>query len=247
MARPFLVISTRESDAATADELRSTLHLSGLTADQVLHWRLESVPLPDVAELRPERFAGFIIGGSPFNASDPVKSDIQVRVEADLARLLDWVVEHDAPFLGECFGVGTLGVHQGATIDRSFPEPVGSSWITLTDAGLADPLLEGMPQEFGAFVGHKEAVSVLPPHALLLATSRPAPVQMFKVQNNQYATQFHPELDQEGLVTRIKIYANAGYFPPEDAERLIAETLQQNHPWPRLVLQNFVRIYGDVE
>ncbi len=245
MPRPFLVISTRESDDATEDEIRSTLHLSGLTADRIVHWRLESVPLPPVPELRPESFAGFIIGGSPFNASDNEKSDVQLRVEADLARLLDWVVEHDAPFLGECYGVGTLGVHQGATIDRTHPEPVGSSWITLTDAGMADPLLEGMPREFGAFVGHKESVSALPAHAVHLATSGPAPVQMFKIQNNQYATQFHPELDQDGLITRIKIYAHAGYFPPEEADALIAATLKQDHPWPRKVLQNFVRIYGD--
>ncbi|APF40714.1 glutamine amidotransferase [Neomicrococcus aestuarii] len=244
MPKPFLVISTRTSDEATADEIRSTLALSGLPADRVEHWRLESTPLPPLEEFAPERFAGFILGGSPFNASDTDKSEVQLRVEADLNRLLDWIVEHDAPFLGECYGVGTLGVHQGAVVDRSYPEPVGSTWVSLTETGRNDPLLAGLPESFGAYVGHKESISKLPPHAIHLATSPAAPVQMFKVKNNLYATQFHPELDQEGLITRIRIYAHAGYFPPEEAETRIEAAQQQNHLWPRLVLQNFVRIYG---
>ena len=46
---------------------------------------------------------------------------------------------------------------------------------------------------------------------------------MFRIKENLYATQFHPELDAEGLVTRIDIYRHAGYFPPESAEELMAD------------------------
>ena len=54
-----------------------------------------------------------------------------------------------------------------------------------------------------------------------LAGSPTCPVQMFRVRQNLYATQFHPELDVPGLLTRISVYRNAGYFPPEEADTVI--------------------------
>src|SRR5690606_22175725 len=106
----------------------------------------------------------------PFNASDPAerKSPVQRRVEAEFAALLDRVVAADFPFLGACYGIGTLGAHQGATIDRTHSEPISVVTVTTTDAGAVDPLLAGLPRSFEAFVGHKEAVSVLPSSAVLL-------------------------------------------------------------------------------
>ena len=73
------------------------------------------------------------------------------------------MVARDFPFLGACYGIGTLGVHQGATIDRTYREPISVVEVTLTEAGASDPLLDGMPRTFNAFVGHKEAISELPP------------------------------------------------------------------------------------
>ena len=42
---------------------------------------------------------------------------MQHRVERELSALLDEVVARDFPFFGACYGVGTLGVHQGG-VDR---------------------------------------------------------------------------------------------------------------------------------
>jgi GMP synthase (glutamine-hydrolysing) len=140
--------------------------------------------------------------------------------------------------------VGTLGVHQGGTVDRIHGEPVGAVRVQLTEEGLADPVLAGMTPEFDAFVGHKEACRVLPPTAVLLATSPACPVQMFRVRQNLYATQFHPELDAEGLCTRIDIYRHAGYFPPESAEDLMESARQFTVTEPMNILKNFVARYA---
>ena len=64
------------------------------------------------------------------------------------------------------------------------------------------------------FLGHKEAVRRLPDGAVLLASSTTCPVQAFRLGEHVYATQFHPELDVEGLCLRIEIYRDYGYFPP---------------------------------
>lgn len=242
----FILISTREHDVAADDEVRGVLAASGLPAEQLHVLRLTRTPLGPIAELDLETCAGIILGGSPFNASDEPngKTALQLRCEEDLARLLDVLVAEDFPFLGACYGVGTLGVHQGGTIDRQFGEPVGTSHIRVLEAGFGDPLLEGLPSEFDAFVGHKEAVSVLPPGAVLLADSATCPVQMFRIKSNLYATQFHPELDPEGLAQRIMIYRDAGYFPPHEATELREKALESRVDWPQLILRNFVRRYG---
>ncbi|MEE1621845.1 glutamine amidotransferase [Zafaria sp. Z1313] len=252
-ARPFLLLSTRSNATAAEDEVRGFLDQSGMDRRRLEVLRLGSgpgaVPVPDALQdgTALDAYAGILVGGSPFNSSDPHdhKDAAQREVEAGLGRLLDHVVEHDVPFLGACYGVGTLGTHQGAVVDRRFGEPVGTSAIELTDEGVSDPLTAGMPRRFTAFVGHKEAVSELPPHAVLLATSGPCPVQMFRIKKNLYATQFHPELDPAGLATRIAVYRDAGYFPPSDAERLTREALAADVPWPGVLLRNFVRIYAD--
>ena len=109
-------------------------------------------------------WSGIFLGGGPFNTTDPgeLKSPVQRRVEADLRRLLDQVTDADFPFLGACYGIGTLGAHQGAAVDRQYAEPVGPVPVTLTREGRQDPLLSGLPATFDAFTGHKEAISVLP-------------------------------------------------------------------------------------
>ena len=218
---PLLYVRVRPQEDAAAAEYRSFLTATRLKEVDLDHLDLVRNPLPDDAF---DRYSGFLIGGSPFNASDPweKKSAVQRRVEAEMAALVDEVVARDAPFLGACYGVGTLGTHLGAPIDGTYAEPISVVDVALTDAGRADPLLSGMPATFPAFVGHKEAISALPAAATLLASSATCPVQMFRVGENVYATQFHPELDLDGIVTRIHAYASFGYFRPDELEFTLA-------------------------
>ncbi|MHC6591107.1 glutamine amidotransferase [Arthrobacter sp. C152] len=240
---PFLLLASRAEDAAADDEYAAYLRYGGLEERELRRIRLEAAPLP---ELDLSGFSGVIVGGSPFTSSDPPesKSPVQHRVERELSGLLDRLVAHDFPFLGACYGVGTLGRHQGAVIDRTYGEPLAAVEIELTGTGLQDPLLQGMPPSFTAFAGHKEACTTLPGHAALLARSAACPVQMFRIRTNLYATQFHPELDAEGLCTRIGIYRHAGYFPPEDAEDLMAAARRFTVTEPMNILRNFVARYA---
>ena len=241
--RPFLLLSSRPEDLAADEEYAAFLRCTGLSPQQLHRIRLEAGPLP---RLDLDNWSGILLGGGPFNSSDPAetKSAVQVRVEADLNALLDDVVARDFPFFGACYGVGTLGVHQGGVVDRTHSEPVSAVPVSLTAAGLADPLLAGMPERFDAFVGHKEACRVLPPSAVLLASSPTCPVQMFRVKTNVYATQFHPELDVPGIVTRVRVYQNAGYFPPEEMDALIERLTPAVVTEPGRLLATFVDLYG---
>src|SRR5215831_16293269 len=241
--KPFLLLAIRADDAAADNEYDSFLTLAGLDETELRRVRLEQRALGDV-DL--DDWSGILLGGGPFNYSDPeeLKTPVQRRVEADLSGLLDQVVSADFPFLGACYGIGALGRHQGAVVDRRFAEPVGTVEITLTPPGRRDQVLGELPVAFEAFTGHKEAVSRLPGHAVLLASSAGCPVQAFRVGANVYATQFHPELDADGMCTRIDVYKHAGYFDPDQADEIKAQAARSQITWPPEILRGFVRRYG---
>jgi GMP synthase (glutamine-hydrolysing) len=241
--KPFLLLATRAEDVAADGEYAAFCRFGGLEPARLHRVRLEAGPMPD---LDLDDYAGIVVGGGPYNSSDPEaeKSDDQRRVEREMNALLDVVVARDLPFLGACYGVGTLGAYAGGAIDRTFGEDVGLATIELTQEGAADPLLAGLPPAFSAFVGHKEAVRTLPPGAVRLALSPRSPVQMFRLQDNLYATQFHPELDLAGLVQRVRVYRDHGYFAPQDADAVIARASSRRVTQPPKILRNFVERYG---
>jgi GMP synthase (glutamine-hydrolysing) len=238
--KPFLLLAVRADDAAADNEYESFLACAELHERDLRRYRLEQRPLGNV-DL--QDWSGILVGGGPFTASDPEwsKSPVQRRVEEDLRGLFEKVVSADFPFLGACYGIGTLGSHQGAVVDRRYAEPIGAVPVTLTREGRRDPLLRGLPPTFDAFVGHKEAISALPQHAVLLASSPACPVQAFRVGSAVYATQFHPELDAAGLCTRIEVYKHAGYFEPAQAGELKARARRSNVTHPPAILRRFAR------
>jgi GMP synthase (glutamine-hydrolysing) len=240
--RPFLLLAIRADDAAADNEYDSFMTLGGLDESELVRVRLEQRALGEVDLCD---WSGIMVGGGPYNYTDPedLKTPVQQRVEADLRGLLDQVVGADFPFLGACFGIGALGRHQGALVDRRYSEPVGPVEIALTPAGQRDALLGGLPPAFQAFTGHKEAVSQLPSHAVLLASSAGCPVQAFRIGANVYATQFHPELNAAGMYTRIEVYKHAGYFEPHQADEIRAEVARSDVTWPPAILRGFIGRY----
>jgi GMP synthase (glutamine-hydrolysing) len=241
--KPFLLLGTREDEEAAENEYLAFLSFTGLDRSTLRRIRLEEESLP---ALDLDDWSGIMLGGGPFNSSDPedTKPPLQRRVERDLRDLLDRVVAQDFPFLGACYGIGTLGTHQGALVDRTYGEAIGRVRITLTEEGRADPLFSALPSPFESFVGHKEAIRKLPPHALLLATSAGCPVQAFRVGRNVYATQFHPELDVAGLCLRIEVYRYAGYFEPGEAAALQQMARAGAVVDPPQLLRRFVELYA---
>ena len=241
--RPFLFLAIRPEDGAADGEYAAMLRCTGLDEPTLRRVRLERQPL---GEVDLDDWSGIVLGGGPFQSSDPQagKSAVQRRVESDLAGLLDLVVPADFPFFGACYGVGALGTHEGAVVDGRYGEPAGGIDVTLTAEGRADPVLGIAPPTFGAFVGHKEAIAALPPHAVPLATSAASPVQAFRVGSNVYATQFHPELDLDGLIARVTTYRDEGYFPPGELDRVIAAARATGIVEPPNFLGRFVELFA---
>ena len=242
MAKPFLIIQLRPEDATADNELAAIKRYGQLGDNEVRRLRAEQSGLQDV-DL--DRYAAVIVGGSPFDISTPVdkKSATQLSVEAGFRVLLDDVMARDFPFLGCCSGNGLLGSYLGAPISSKYAEPVGGATIRLSEEGKRDRLLKDFPESFRVLLGHKEACDSTPPGSVLLASNAACPVQMFRVKNNIYATQFHPEADAEGFTVRINIYKDYGYFPADSAEKLIAAVENEKSPEAQLLLKRFVDTY----
>jgi len=244
MFKPFLILQLRPEAEASDDEFAAILAKGGLTPDQVSRIRLDREELPDGLDLG--AYSGVIVGGGPGCVSDPEdqKSDTESRIERAVLGLMPDITARDFPYLGCCYGIGILGHHLGAPVSKEkFGEDVGTSDCALTEAGRSDALLAGFPGTFKAFVGHKEAVQALPEGCAHLISSPNCPYQMIRYGRNVYATQFHPEADGAGFEVRIRLYRNKGYFPPEDADRLISLCRSVTVDMPERILQNFVKTY----
>ncbi len=246
MPKPFLILQLRPETEAADDEFAAILRKGGLEAEQTHRIRLDQERLSGTLSL--DDYAGVIVGGGPGCVSDAPedKSDVEAQIEASVLSLMPEITERDFPFLGCCYGIGILGKHlDGDVSKRAYSEPVGTSACEVTSDGKSDPLLDGVPTAFDAFVGHKEALQTLPEGCRHLVRSGACPFQMFKHGENVYATQFHPEADANGFEKRINIYKHKGYFPPETAETLIAMCRAADVFAPEMVLRNFVARYGD--
>jgi GMP synthase (glutamine-hydrolysing) len=129
-------------------------------------------------------------------------------------------------------------------VDRQYSEPIGPMAVELTEEGRADQLLGGLPPSFTALLGHKEAVSRLPDAAVLLASSASCPVQAFRLRANVYATQFHPELDLGGIITRTEVYRHFGYFEPHEADEVVDRSRDALITEPPKILTRFVELFA---
>ena len=243
VTKPILILQLRPEDITADSEYACFLKYGQLKAEDTRRLRIENSGIPDNTNL--DDYSAIIVGGSPFDISTPEnkKSGIQIKIEADFNRLLEQVITRDFPFLGACSGNGLLGSYLGTPITTKYGEAVGCITLDITEAGSKDKLLEGFPKQIDVLLGHKEACDATPEGATLLMTGSNCPVQMFRVGENVYATQFHPEGDSEEFILRINTYANHGYFEPHEAEVLKKEVSRKTTPYAQKILKRFVGRY----
>ena len=242
--KPFLLLQLRPIDLASNNEFEAFLKYGGLSPQNLHRVRMEQEGIPDI---HIENYSGIIIGGGPSNVSDKesLKSIYQKRFESQLNHILHEVFLNDFPFLGTCYGIGALATYQKAEVSKErYSENVGPLKIKLTQEGYHDPLTSSLPKEFMAYGGHKEACQELPLGATLLASSDNCPIQMIRFKKNIYGTQFHTELDLEGILLRINVYKDHGYFSPDEAVKIIEESKYHKVTYPMTILKNFVAIYS---
>ncbi len=238
--RPFLLLSTRPEDEAAAEELESFATAMKVQIGDIEQRRLE---VEELGRVDLDAYSGVLLGGSPFNNLELRKSPLQLRVEREIGTLVADCIDRDFPVLGACYGIGAIGTVIGATLSSEFAEEAGP--VTVARAETEDAVLGGTPESFDTLVGHKEALAKLPDHSrvTVLVTGDACPTQMFRVGQNVYATQFHPELTAEALEFRLRLYAHLGYTSTETFESQIARAYDFDYTANNQILANFAARY----
>ncbi len=239
--KPFLILQLRP-DRAGDFEYQAFCKYGGLDPKDTV--RIEMTE-KSFAGLNLEDYSAVIVGGGPYCVSDKEKDDNQIRVENELAGLLQRIYELDFPYLGACYGFGAGAKFLGGQVEKrkEYAEDVCAVDITLTEKAKEDPMTKDLPQTFRAFVGHKESCTKLPVGAELLASSNRCPNHMYRIKKNIYGVQFHPELDVENMMVRIDVYKDAGYFDPSEVETLQTMARAENITIPMQMMKRFVDLY----
>ena len=118
------------------------------------------------------------------------------------------VHESGVPAFASCWGSQAMAVAMGGEVvnDRSRSE-IGTHGLRLTAAGRGDPVFGHLSETFKAQMGHEDLVKTLPPNTTLLASSARVVNQAYRFDDAPvYCTQFHPELDVEGILVRLSAY-----------------------------------------
>lgn len=235
MSAPLLYVCARPQREAAAAEYASFLGGLGIGEAMLDRHDLVREPLPADA-LR--RYAGFVVGGSPFNVTDAenAKTGEQRRLERDLETIAAAAASSRVAALFTCYGIGVVTRMLGGTVTRENPESTGPTVVTVTEAGRSDPLLSEVAPSFTALTAHKEGAQEVPADAILLATNDACPVQAYRVGDRLWATQFHPEPTTLAFTQRMAVYRDGGYFPAADfdviAERVLSASVTEP---PRLL------------
>ncbi len=235
-SRPFLYLSARPQQGAADGEYRSFRTATGLDARMLHRHDLVREPLPADAF---DRYAGFVVGGSPFNTTDPAPSEAQRRLERDLEAVAAAAAASRVAAMFTCYGIGVVTRMLGGTVGDEFPEGTMATEVALTGDGRADPVFGVLPETFLAFTAHKESTATVPRDAVLLATNAACPVQAYRVGERLYATQFHPELTARDFTERMVFYRDAGYFEPDEFDAVAARVLAAAVTEPARMLRAF--------
>lgn len=241
--RPLVYVCVRPQANAAAAEYESFRAGTRLDHDSFEMWDLVSEPLPPDAF---ERWAGFLVGGSPFNVTDPeaTKTEVQRRLEADLETIAERAAASETAALFTCYGIGVVTRMLGGEVSRAFPEDTGPVAVRLTAQAAHDPVYGALADSFQALTAHKEGAGAVPPGSVLLAENDGCPVQGYRVGDRLYTAQFHPEPTAGAFIERMQIYRDDGYFEARDFDAIASRVTAASITEPLRLLRAFAREFA---
>ncbi|MFM9998446.1 MAG: type 1 glutamine amidotransferase [Burkholderiaceae bacterium] len=186
MASTILVI--QHEDDGPPSWVGQWLNASGVALKVLYPFRGDKIPAA-----APPHIAGLLVMGGSMGAND----DAVHPWLGDERALMAHCVENDMPVLGICLGGQMLATAIGGVVTRAPVSELGVYAFDVHGAAAGDPLFGPLARtKVVAGQWHQDYIAALPEHATVLAGNANCPVQAFRVGQNAYGVQFHPEIDR---------------------------------------------------
>jgi GMP synthase-like glutamine amidotransferase len=182
--QPVLIIQHARHEHPAA--LRRALETQGIPYRWIHPYRGDRHP-------GAEEISGVISLGGPMSSND----EAEHPWIAEELRLLQGALSRGLPILGICLGGQLLARSLGHRVSANPQAEVGWFPLELTEAGLKDPLIGVQPKPT-VYHFHFETFE-LPGGAERLALSDACANQAYRIEENAYGLQFHPEADHQLL------------------------------------------------
>ena len=132
---------------------------------------------------------GIILSGGPESVT-----------EETTARAPEVVFQMNCPVLGICYGMQTMAVQLGGTVEKSLLREFGYAEVSVHGSsrllqGIEDRIHEDGTPVLDVWMSHGDHVATLPPSFSLIASTAHCPIiGMADEQRHFYGLQFHPEV-----------------------------------------------------
>ncbi len=147
-------------------------------------------------------------------------------------RFLADVLRERVPMLGVCLGAELVAVAEGGTVRRIARPEIGWYDVTLTSAGLSDPVLGPLGGSFSALEWHSYEAA-LPARATALASSDSS-LQAYRIGDHAWGIQFHAEVTSADFHHWLDTYTSFDDDAVEsriDADAIAAATDERIDAW----------------
>jgi GMP synthase (glutamine-hydrolysing) len=230
----YLLLQVRnQNDPMQTQEIACFARALRCNPERIATWDLlNSVP----ATRDFDRIDMVLLGGSGHYSAATADAWIDPIMDS-----LREIHEISKPTFASCWGFQAMSRAMGGRVIKDLERAeLGTHWLRLTDAGKSDPLFSPLGEIFGGQMGHEDRVDILPPDAVLLASTDVVENQAYHFRDKPiYCTQFHPELNRDDLMGRVMTYPEYIHricgMPPERFGELLSDTLETEALLPRFV------------
>ncbi len=211
----YLLLQVRDSgDPMELQERAAFVDALRCEPSDMLYWNLLNGP--PRADLIGRSDVVFIGGSGHYSVT--VDDDWMGPALEAIRQLFD----RNKPMFAVCWGFQALALALGGTVCTDLERAqLGTYEIQLTASGKADNVFGADGDSLVVFQGHQDRVVDPPPGAVVLAETPRVPCQAFGFPDRPvYATQFHPELNRERFLERVRNY-------PEYISRITGQTYDE--------------------